>query len=72
MAHFDIVSSGELPQLKVTANKPIMQGSYEKMAYAVGNSKESSEEAPIFMHQWRALEDSNLWPYPPEGYALSS
>jgi len=51
-------------EIKIDSKQAIMQGSYENMAYAVGTSKETSEEVPIFIRKWRPGDDLNVRPAP--------
>ncbi len=51
-------------EVRIEGKQAIMQGSYENLAYAVGSSKEASEEVPTFMRQWRPGDDSNVRPVP--------
>ncbi|WP_442919035.1 recombinase family protein [Methylomonas sp. 11b] len=51
-------------EVRIDGKQAIMQGSYENLAYAVGSSKEASEEVPTFMRQWRPGDDSNVRPVP--------
>ncbi|WP_424399114.1 zinc ribbon domain-containing protein [Methylomonas methanica] len=51
-------------EVRIDGKQAIMQGSYENLAYAVGSSKDASEEVPTFMRQWRPGDDSNVRPVP--------
>ena len=45
-------------EIRVEANQATMQGSYENLAYAVGQTQKKSNEAPFFMREWRPEGDS--------------
>ena len=60
---------------KIVSNgdKAAILGSYGRLAVAAqGSQKAGLDQVPGFMGEWRARRDSNPWPLPPEGSALSS
>ena len=60
-------------KIVINGDKATIRGSYGRLAVAVQGSQEAGlDQVPGFMGDWRARRDSNPWPLPPEGSALSS
>ena len=60
-------------KIVINGDKAAIQGGYGRLTVAVqGSEKAGLNEVPDFMGEWRARRDSNPWPLPPEGSALSS
>ena len=79
----DLLSNGETPALKawlrsilgsiVVGDKAIrITGSKEVLAGAVTGRNSARQNVRGLVPEWRTREDSNLWPPPSEGGALSS
>ena len=63
-----------IAKIVINGDKAAIQGGYGRLAVAVqGSQKAGLDQVPGFMMgEWRARRDSNPWPLPPEGSALSS
>ena len=49
--------------VRITGKEIRMRGSYEAVAHAISKKELGTPEGvPSFIPEWRALEDSNLWP----------
>ena len=60
-------------RIVINGDKAAIQGGHGRLAVAVqGSAKAGLDQVPGFMGEWRARRDSNPWPLPPEGSALSS
>lgn len=51
---------------------PFLLGDGVKLVLAVATAAGSRKKMPSFARKWRTRQDSNLWPLPSEGNALSS
>ena len=62
-----------IDEVTVEADKVQIRGSRKTLERAViANSASGGTKVPSFAREWRTRQDSNLWPLPSEGNALSS
>jgi site-specific DNA recombinase len=62
-----------MDEVRVTKKESRITGSKNVLARAVSDAQDIPAPAVLsFVREWRTREDSNLWPLPSEGSALSS